>query len=741
MQLTEFGNAKAWPIYLMLGNLSKYIQSDVSSGAMHHLAYIPSLPESFKAFASGLYSGSWRNQESKVVAHCWRELMHAAWCLILDDKFLHAYQYGIVVTCIDGVERRVYPRIFSYSADYPEKALLANIRDKGLYPCPRCLVHCSELHNLGLRRDKKTRMEKIQTFLFDKVSTARDAIYRLGHTLRGPAIERLLNGISAVATINAFVDRLGKDFNPSTMLTVDLLHEIKLGTWKTFFSHTIRILYALSDRLVTDLNERFCQVPMFGNSGTGIRQFPPNVSKMKKMAACDFKDLLQVRDCVGDKTLDLLAELTTELGHLLRHFCKTTASNADLSQDTQANHSTCEQTQKPLNLSTIKFHFMGDYGEHIRRFGTTDSYLTQLGEQSHCAVKRLYGMTNKKNATCQIGAKYLQQQFFRAKENQERYEAQQPEHLKKHHVISHNTDEPINIFEFVRDNPTDPAKKGFITKLKDHILGHLMNWNFDGDMHDEFSSADRNNLHIRNNCIFCHHTMHVNYTTYNVRRDYNTIKPCNRAFCMVASPDTATDPNAHPFWYVAVMGVFHAEVQHTGARSRDFTWKTVEFLWVQWLGIEPDYPYGCQLAKLPKFGFVPDTDDYAFSFLNPAEVIREAQPEGEEDDWMNYYVNIFVDRDMYLRYIGLGVGHQAGTTARPGTDNMDAHEYMEGEDGNGMAFSDDEDEEMIGTEGSHEPEDDKISSDVELEDGDELEEEEYSEGFSEDSDSLEYDDL
>jgi hypothetical protein len=41
--LTDFGNAKAWPIYLMFGNLSKYLRSQPNSGAMHHLAYIPSV--------------------------------------------------------------------------------------------------------------------------------------------------------------------------------------------------------------------------------------------------------------------------------------------------------------------------------------------------------------------------------------------------------------------------------------------------------------------------------------------------------------------------------------------------------------------------------------------------------------------------------------------------------------------------------------------------------------------------
>lgn len=41
--LAQFGNAKLWPIYMMLGNLSKYIRSQPNSQACHHLAYIPSV--------------------------------------------------------------------------------------------------------------------------------------------------------------------------------------------------------------------------------------------------------------------------------------------------------------------------------------------------------------------------------------------------------------------------------------------------------------------------------------------------------------------------------------------------------------------------------------------------------------------------------------------------------------------------------------------------------------------------
>lgn len=47
--------------------------------------------------------------------------MHAVWSFLLDDDFVHAYIHGMVIMCVDGIERRVFPRLFTYSADYPEK--------------------------------------------------------------------------------------------------------------------------------------------------------------------------------------------------------------------------------------------------------------------------------------------------------------------------------------------------------------------------------------------------------------------------------------------------------------------------------------------------------------------------------------------------------------------------------------------------------------------------------------------
>ena len=64
------------------------------------------------------------SQQSTIVTHCRHELMHKVWSQLLDDDFVTAYTHGFVIKCLDGQSRRFYPRIFTYSADYPEKYVL-----------------------------------------------------------------------------------------------------------------------------------------------------------------------------------------------------------------------------------------------------------------------------------------------------------------------------------------------------------------------------------------------------------------------------------------------------------------------------------------------------------------------------------------------------------------------------------------------------------------------------------------
>jgi hypothetical protein len=77
------------------------------------------LPDSFKDILTERTGGNGPN--ATLLAHCHHEAFHAQWEAILDNDFVHAYEHGIVIECCDGVKRRFYPRIFTYSADYPEK--------------------------------------------------------------------------------------------------------------------------------------------------------------------------------------------------------------------------------------------------------------------------------------------------------------------------------------------------------------------------------------------------------------------------------------------------------------------------------------------------------------------------------------------------------------------------------------------------------------------------------------------
>ena len=98
----------------------------------------------------------------------------------------------------------------------------------------------------------------------------------------------------------------------------------------------------------------------------------------------------------------------------------------------------------------------------------------------------------------------------------------------------------------------------FIPKLKDHLLGRLLDQEYEGDSYGKFTDKERNMVLIAGNVIFRCKTLQINYMTYNVRQDSNTIKPDTYPDMMVKSPKTG--PQAQPYWYVHVIGIFHAFV-------------------------------------------------------------------------------------------------------------------------------------------------------------------------------------
>ena len=117
------------------------------------------------------------------------------------------------------------------------------------------------------------------------------------------------SALSLIALQSAFVSELKLE-TVFDLFVVDLMHEFELGVWKAVLTHLIRILYTLGPGVITEFDRRYAnqcpfgffqgfnrhrfrQVPTYGLDT--IRKFSNNVSEMKKLAARDFEDILQVR--------------------------------------------------------------------------------------------------------------------------------------------------------------------------------------------------------------------------------------------------------------------------------------------------------------------------------------------------------------------------------------------------------------------------------------------------------------
>ncbi|THG92874.1 hypothetical protein EW026_g8186 [Hermanssonia centrifuga] len=349
----------------------------------------------------------------------------------------------------------------------------------------------------------------------------------------------------------------------------------------------------------------------------------------------------------------------------------------------------------------------------IRMFGTTDSYSTQTGELEHRRVKRFYGRTNKQNFTRQITKQHMREEVIRRvkkrveKKAQEAAkasmgESQNPQrHLSssstseqsvlpqssgipasltfedsdplpytppdKHYHISQSNRFHKDVTDWLSSNNNDPALKDFVPRLKDHLLARLSGDEYDGDER-EYTNAERRALILVDNRIYQHKVIRINHTSYDLRRAQDSLNPRTHADIMVASQEDQGGWNSHPYWYARIVGIFHAYVQHVGPSSKDDSKEPqrLEFLWTR---------------RLHRIGFV-DVDEpeqFAFGFLDPDLICRgvhviPAFAHGKtsellgpsvvrsvsdnDEDWVFYYVNIFADRDMFMRYLGGGVGHR-----------------------------------------------------------------------------------
>ncbi|QRV96818.1 colossin-A [Ceratobasidium sp. AG-Ba] len=686
-QLGPFSTQKAWMMYMWLGNLSKYERCRPNSGSCFDLAHIPSLPDSVKDEITRLNG---RPPSASLLTHLRRELMHAVMQELLDVDFLQAWQHGIEIDCADGIRRRVFPRIFTYSADYPE------------------------------RHDNISRQKLVQR--------ARAIIYDQHKAVDNVEVNHLLQAKSLVPTENAFSKRLLPfKFNFFEMFVVDLLHEIELGVWKSVLIHLIRIVYGQGNDTVTEFNRRFRKVPTF--SGSTIRKFSEDVASLKRLAARDFEDILQCCPPVFNgllpsaidsqvqhllftlalwhglaklrlhttATLKQLSTATIQLGNELRDFQDATNSMEVFETPRESNarqrrmaaraqgrqtpsDASTQATRKicKLNLNTPKFHMVGHYVAVIARFGTTDSFSTQMTELQHRKVKAQWFRTNMRDAISQMtqigdigeALEAIQRRLSKLKNLTPQLSMPQTRYLSSDNDQpygigqSDRAEDAINIPLWVQAHSHEPFMKYFIRLLKEHLLARITG-------NPEFSELGK--LSFLNDRMYEHGTLRINYTSYDIRRQYDVVNTKSSCRFIILPNDTAHGSSAHLFLYAKVLGIYHARVKFA-----DRPPKRMDFLWVRWLDYDSTQPSGWESGRLDRVQYGEYRNDIelldAFAFVDPRYIIRACHlipdfgsgfirgssqliRDDDEGDWKYHMVNRFVDRDMLMRYLGGGVGH------------------------------------------------------------------------------------
>lgn len=81
------------------------------------------------------------------------------------------------------------------------------------------------------------------------------------------------------------------------------------------------------------------------------------------------------------------------------------------------------------------------------------------------------------------------------------------------------------------------------------------------------TESEIDHIIFKHDRMYTHNILHVNYTTYDVRRARDTINPktshCDALF-LAENGDDLDDLDTHPFLYGRILGIYHVNVIYNG---------------------------------------------------------------------------------------------------------------------------------------------------------------------------------
>ncbi|KAI0357791.1 hypothetical protein OH77DRAFT_1583444 [Trametes cingulata] len=281
---------------------------------------------------------------------------------------------GVLMTCPDGLVRRVYPILAAYIADHLEQCLVAACQENR---CPKCPV------------EPDKRGEPVFSSLKDP-SRVSDVLKAVAEDETPP--EFAAWGLRA---IEPFWDDL-PHCDIFTALTPDILHQLHKGVFK---DHLVSWSTKAIEDGANEIDRRF--KAMLKHSD--LRYFKNGISLVSQWTGTEFKNMekvfLGVVAGAGDERVARAVRAVLDFVYYA-HFETHTDDSLDALHHAWTDYHRYKQVFVELEIrqhfNFPKGHSMEHYEPGIRALGTADGYSTEHPERLHIDFAKLaYGASNK----------------------------------------------------------------------------------------------------------------------------------------------------------------------------------------------------------------------------------------------------------------------------------------------------------------------------------------------------------
>ncbi|KAJ6588426.1 hypothetical protein B0H19DRAFT_1099256 [Mycena capillaripes] len=390
-KLSSFGTQKGYPIVARLANIFVSLRNTTEWGGGQFVGWLPVIDDKETSAEGG----------KQAYVNFKNAVWHAAFYRLLESVEAHSFT-GCWTKCGDGVLRQLFPMILILACDYEEACVMALTRgSQAHYPCPICLVHKDDQHNLSLpfqmRNSQETQEIIQQARLLKRADNREEMLKSYG-----------LRDVDNVFWKIAFSD-------PYRCLSWDKLHSYG-GQWNDhLFSQLKKHAERHGGRTAAKIDKQFDLLPRWRNLNHFSSVMSTSFNDGSKHEDIAKMILFTAHNILTDNNLDLkLLRCIRSFLELLMHSSRelhTTKSIeeakeelqnfGDLTDEYSAAYKAAGVDDKSWNYP--KNHLQLHLPHDIRNKGVTKNFGTKIDESMHRSARAAYlRQTNFKNVAPQI---------------------------------------------------------------------------------------------------------------------------------------------------------------------------------------------------------------------------------------------------------------------------------------------------------------------------------------------------